>query len=423
MMNFIVQNRAILSSILFTLITGQVSNARDEAHGGRSPIPHFDLDMTGAEWEKVLKGPTGPTFPIQSPLDEVLRFGKRNLDWLRVINDHRDDKVSFTSEATQAAHPIDDPIEYNETLIMQAYGDLIQHLPARMRAVLVEQAPMTEDPGLDLLEYLSWGRKADVVYQKAARWLIMQRYLDYLKSRRSEDVRGYYNLRKDTEREEHFAEFNSLSDAQKKTYSDWLLGICMNARQTQEDCAQELKQAILDQKVNSFYAKYFHDAEDNWNSFFDIPQDRKYPEILWDSRQPNLTRIAFMEPETEERRQFLQSNIQDEWRWLGWALQIDFSPSRGVLVKWQEGITPHVDHFSNTIFMDANSPLTEYNVRWTIRHEFGHILGFPDCYLEFYDEDRAVMVQYQLDITDLMCSRRGKLKERHWLELQRNYLH
>ena len=49
---------------------------------------------------------------------------------------------------------------------------------------------------------------------------------------------------------------------------------------------------------------------------------------------------------------------------------------------------------------------TQMNVQWTIRHEFGHVLGFPNCYLEFYDNDTATMVSYQLDVTNLMCSRR-----------------
>jgi hypothetical protein len=75
----------------------------------------------------------------------------------------------------------------------------------------------------------------------------------------------------------------------------------------------------------------------------------------------------------------------------------------------------------DTITMDANRSLEEYSTRWTIRHEFGHVLGLPDCYIEFYDESRAVMVSYQIDITNLMCSRKGKLQERHVLELRKHY--
>ena len=57
----------------------------------------------------------------------------------------------------------------------------------------------------------------------------------------------------------------------------------------------------------------------------------------------------------------------------------------------------------------------------TLSHEFGHVLGFPDCYVEFYDRDIGAIVSYQLDITNLMCSRRGHLQQRHYDELEITY--
>jgi hypothetical protein len=71
--------------------------------------------------------------------------------------------------------------------------------------------------------------------------------------------------------------------------------------------------------------------------------------------------------------------------------------------------------------MDENRNIQDYDVKWTIRHEFGHILGLPDCYVEFYDAKKAVMIDYQIDITNLMCSRRGHLQAKHYEELKRNY--
>jgi hypothetical protein len=121
---------------------------------------------------------------------------------------------------------------------------------------------------------------------------------------------------------------------------------------------------------------------------------------------------------------FLSENIEDEWKWKDWRLTLNFI-SGGfdtTHVEFVPGATPHVNGLAgSTITMDANQPLTEYHVRWTIRHEFGHTLGFPDCYVEFYDTDKAVMISYQLDTTNLMCSRRGKLQEKHYEELKRVY--
>lgn len=101
---------------------------------------------------------------------------------------------------------------------------------------------------------------------------------------------------------------------------------------------------------------------------------------------------------------------------------MSFRPSGNNIahVVFKPGVTPHVNGLAGSqIVMDANAPLTEYDVQWTIRHEFGHVLGIPDCYIEFYDYSEEAMVNYQIDIENLMCSRKGHLKEIHISELER----
>jgi len=89
---------------------------------------------------------------------------------------------------------------------------------------------------------------------------------------------------------------------------------------------------------------------------------------------------------------------------------------------FQPGVVPHVNGLGgNEIVMDSNQPIEEYESQWTIRHEFGHVIGLPDCYHEFYDVSQQAFVNYQLDITDLMCSRAGNMNERIYNELKRVY--
>ncbi len=44
----------------------------------------------------------------------------------------------------------------------------------------------------------------------------------------------------------------------------------------------------------------------------------------------------------------------------------------------------------------------------TFAHEFGHVLGFPDCYLEFFEREKNQIIYYELDHKrkNLMCSLR-----------------
>jgi hypothetical protein len=54
--------------------------------------------------------------------------------------------------------------------------------------------------------------------------------------------------------------------------------------------------------------------------------------------------------------------------------------------------------------------LSSANDRETMKrvlaHEFGHVLGFPDCYIEFFDDSKKELVYYEISekYTNIMCS-------------------
>lgn len=409
-----------LFGLILSLILGLTANAQAKN------IPHFDLEMSSQELQAVLdarrqiSGLIGP----QSRLDVILALGKRNLDWLIFINNHRTNKLSLSSKATQMGYPIEGAKEYNESTVYKEYTDLLQVLPGSMKSVLVDQAPFTADPGLPDDQYIAWGLKVDRVYQNAARWLTMAPYLSELAQRKQYDVRGYYFLTRDTQRDQRLANFNVLPADVRQQYTEWLTEMCMNNGSSEGACGSEVKQSIQQGTLPTLYKNYLPAAADNWNSFFAI--GGHFDAIDWSPNRPGITNIPFTQVGTPDERAFLKDNIEDEWKWNGWQLFVNFTNSvaGSVNVHWQPGITPHVTGLGSTeVYMDSNAPLTEYDAQWTIRHEFGHVLAFPDCYLEFYDTPRKIIVSYQLDITDLMCSRRGHFQERHYKELKRVYLH
>lgn len=47
-----------------------------------------------------------------------------------------------------------------------------------------------------------------------------------------------------------------------------------------------------------------------------------------------------------------------------------------------------------------------------LKHEFGHVLGFPDCYIEYYDEKEQKLIYYELPekTTNIMCSMNENVK-------------
>ncbi len=132
--------------------------------------------------------------------------------------------------------------------------------------------------------------------------------------------------------------------------------------------------------------------------------------------------MPFLDPLDKMVEDFLTYNLQEEWKFLSWQLVLSFSQSASIFIRFEPDAMPNVDVVGgNQITMNKNAPLTEYDVQWIIRHEFGHTLGFVDCYLEFYVPSENAMMAYQIDIDNLMCSRQGHIQQTHYEQMKKYY--
>ena len=388
--------------------------------------PDLPPDASTAQYRAALGGRL--LLSGNDGLDALVQLGERNLAWLEHINSFRPsgDKLSLTSKATQSGIPIDKPSEYNPTLIQAKLTALKPKIPASMLPVLFQNQPFTDQPPVALDDYLTASRELDRVYQSGLRWRMMSSYLPYLSERRHEDVRGWYFLSRDPERAAKLRDLaHQPADFQKSAQS-WLTGLCFNNDETGDItlCQKEVASQISQNKdLEAYYDAKAPAAKAIFDSYFAIPDGVARPEIRFEAGEAPKLIVPFTDPGTPEVRSFLQDNIQDEWRYQAWHLELPFATTEGLAhVEFVPGVVPHVNALGgDTITMNSTQPLTEYDAQWTIRHEFGHVLGFPDCYVEFYESERNVIVNYQFDIDNLMCSRRGHIQERHVAELQRTY--
>lgn len=386
--------------------------------------PHLELDLTSAEYAALL-GDVRVDRP--SELKEPLDSGKRFLDWLVVINKARDPKhqLSLSSPDTMPAFPIDSPRMLNVERIQAAYDALKAEMPEWLKDVLLDGGELVETPPVPDAEFVRWGLKVNAVYDNAARWTLLSPYLGALAARKSDDVRGYYHLTHEPDVEKHLEQWDDLASDVKERYRAWLVTLCTNGGTGESSCKEKLKASEAKQgSVLGFYKAKLPDGKKKWDSYFKITSKRS--DVTWTPKHPELFSLPFVSPGKDDVKSFLVDNIEDEWRWSDWNLRLDFKEGglgfSTAHIVFEAGATPHVSGLAgSTITMDANVPLTEYAVKWTIRHEFGHVIGFPDCYHEFYDRDEKAVISYQLDITNLMCSRRGKLQEMHYNELKRAY--
>jgi hypothetical protein len=398
------------------------------AFGLPSHQHHLDLDLSGREYLEILA--KAPKFkklltPEDQQIEKYLAIGKRNLQWVDFVNASRspERKLSLSSPATQAGNGPTAPRFYNFKMIKEKWDVLESLLPKPLKAVVLNGAPFTTELGVTDREFMEWLFQVDSAYQIAARYKLMLPFKEEMKGLAAYDVRGYLQLKDEANLNDELENFEYQSDMKQSRLTRSLIMICMNSEKKRLECKQELNLALRNKTTVDFKDTYMKSGEALYKYYFTILGTR--PDGVWTSADPDNMVIPFANPKNEAVLNYLRTNIEDEWKWNGWQLHINFVDSEDPAmthIVYEEGATPHVDNAPGTIItMDANSPLSEYDVQWTIRHEYGHVLGFPDCYHEFYDEEEEAFVSYQLDITNLMCSRRGKLKETHYNELKRAY--
>jgi hypothetical protein len=390
-------------------------------------VPHLDPEMTGEEYRSIFrKLEHRQDFQkklVSDPLNEILELGKRNLDWIEVINSHRDDqhKLQLTTPETTAAYPIEAPGYSNRSIIMKNLETLKTQMPKAMAEVIFGSGALPDTAPVDDQTFIENARTMNRVYEAASRWLLEEPYLDDYKQFAASDIRGYYFLDKEAGLKDKLDHWSSLDEQTRKKYSEWLTGECVNSMLSMNACQAQLAKAIQSRQVLAYHEKYAGTARQVYNDFFELQNPR--PEVIWNYKNPDVMEMPFTLPERQDVQDWFKANVEDEYRMDNWSLKIGFNNNRNLAkVVFEPGATPHVNGLGgDTITMDANRPLQEYAVTWTIRHEFGHVLGFPDCYVEFYDEKNAVMINYQIDITNLMCSRRGHLQSRHFEQLKKHY--
>lgn len=414
--------RAMTAATMF--FASSASFAAPLAH--QSGVPHYDLEMTSEEYRALVQELTTIEDDSSPELRRLLDIGARNLEWYSHINSLRDPsrRLELSTPGTQGGIPIDTPSLSNEAIIMQQYNDWLAATDVGVSHVLLNAVAFPDNPPVSDDAYLQAARQIDKIYQRASRWLLQLPYRDAYKAQQKYDVRGYYFLSREADLQAKLQGWNALSDADKARLQPLLVGQCFNAEaNTLEQCSNDFAAAVLAGTVAAYFDLYAAGAKDLWDSYFAIPVQRT--DVTWTARNANSFRIPFRDPENTEVTNWLRDNIEDEFKWNGWQLRLDFIDSSDdytTHIVFEPGTTPHVNELGGSIItMDANRSLNEYSSRWTIRHEYGHVLGLPDCYVEFFDEGLQAMVNYQLDIDNLMCSRRGKFQQGHYDELRRVY--
>ena len=391
--------------------------------------PHLDPETTSAEYRSYLattKKASGNKMIVDGDpsIEFSIKLGERLAKWVNKINEGRtpETAIRLTSPETRISYPIDKPNLYNPEILAKEAEALKISMPRAMVDVIWGSDELPSDTaGIDDKTFSAQGRLLDRNYQGAARYKSLNPWREEYKGQAALDVRGYYYFTKNNIKASDLADVAKIDPTKLEDIKTALYRTCRNYEGTKEtQCKSTVAKAVKANGLADLFEQTMPAAKANYDGFFLIPEDGRRKDVLWSN---NTMTVPFNTPSIEKFVHYLQDNIEDEYRFNGWGLKLAWGTySDGPRLVFKAGEVPHVNGLGgNEITMDSNQPVEEYESRWTIRHEFGHVLGFPDCYHEFFDTELNGYVNYQLDVTDLMCSRAGNFKERMYNELVEAY--
>ena len=417
----------LISSLLlcFTCSTSlqAVTNpGPDGVRFSKSEIKRVELRIAAKLSEKSQLSPEDSAELIG--LQTILVNGKRAITWFEKVNATRspDNQLDMSSKGASKGMPLNEPMKTNSQMLIDRYNKILNDISPLVISVVTGTDELPNNAPIADAEFIKAIRTIDVLYQHTIRWSGSKDSLSWYINRSLWDIRGFVFLKETPDLESKLTNWENNTPEEKEKYKSWLFGLCHNGDYEDSDCRDELSKAISRKRLFSFYKQFLKYGEAQYNSFFKIPAIR--PEVYWNAEKTNLI-SPFLTPTRLDVKKWLADNVQEEWKAVDFNLSLEFknsSPAAIPHIEFQSGVTAHVNEIAgDTITMDGDYSIASYDQRWTIRHEYGHVLGFVDCYLEFYDVNEKAMIYYEIDIDNLMCSRHGNLLPLHITELKSAY--
>jgi hypothetical protein len=389
-------------------------------------IPHLDPEMSSQDYRSFLSGQQSTLKSLdfsESPIEEALRLGNRLSAWIGLLNEGRTPgtMIRLSSPDIRGAFPVERPNIYSAARIKAQTQLIFTDLPEEMKTVLLRGTDYPRTLTMKETDFIVFARKIDRNYQMAARFKALNPYKETFRARAPKDMRGLVYLQRKNLGAAELEDITKFPSEDLPDLKQALVRLCRNdLSSSTSKCTALVERAVEQNRVRSLFEEKYPKAQKVWKSFFTIQNSDIRRDVQWTDKE---MWIPFRTPDEERHRKYLTSNIEAEYKWMDWSLKLNFGYwSKGPRLRFERGVMPHVDSVGgNVITMDSNQSIEEFESQWIIRHEFGHVLGLPDCYHEFYDDEEEAYVSYQLDTTDLMCSRAGNMNERIYKELKRVY--
>ncbi|OYZ23955.1 MAG: hypothetical protein B7Y39_02745 [Bdellovibrio sp. 28-41-41] len=203
--------------------------------------------------------------------------------------------------------------------------------------------------------------------------------------------------------------------------------MCKN-KETRRGCDQIVTDYENDNaSVAEVFEIYKIDSEDLYNSFFRINERKKLKNFSVKNTQNGyILEVPFVGSSLGKFKNLFETAIQKAWSNGQQKVTLRYVENNDdpkLVISDAFTSVFKLDKVGQTIlnFEERDINGEKSAVSDTMAHEFGHILGFPDCYVEFYDSSEQAYVYYILAENDIMCASKGIVGPSHFSEIKRVY--
>jgi hypothetical protein len=269
---------------------------------------------------------------------------------------------------------------------------------------------------LSIFELSSIGEEIFHLEQNANRYESLKCQFLSLSKKMSEDPRPYLEMKdacvEKTQNGQCTQDFLSkLNPKELRFFESRALKLCSAFSNDSINCQAQFyiqKQSnSLPQLIDNYHKKFKSEKLDKLYTLKE--KNRKFSCLKnEDSGKIHLTVKVINQSWDEDTFEMMLQSIKSQWS-IG-TLVIDFErvsqKTEDVLeIKSSGKMVSHVPKNEPSKILISNQ-LTGNVFKLVLGHEFGHVLGFPDCYNEFFDSQKKELIYFEFNKEDrnLMCT-------------------